>query len=157
MTSVREWLRNRPVSEAFETEGARRRCCATVCDFRIDNIFPEDCKSGSGAHTAATILILRPPRTGPKTALRLAIPRKAYSRGILVCALPRAIFGARRLSASNSRDLTISFRDWQPQYAAEIRPRAAPRTARLFAIKLAAVREQLGSSRSRKTRFWPSK
>jgi hypothetical protein len=58
MTSVRERLPNKPVSETFETEGARPRYCATVCDFpddRIANIFPEDYKSGSDARTAATI------------------------------------------------------------------------------------------------------
>ncbi len=79
MTSLRERLPDRPVSETFETEGARRRYCAAVRKFaegRIANIFPEDHKAGSDAHTAATIFDTEAASHGAKNGSPVRDPEK---------------------------------------------------------------------------------
>ena len=120
---VRERLPNRPVSETSiqRARGGDTAPLSVISLTVVSPIFSQRIASLAATPTLPRrSLILRPPRTGPKTALRLAIPSKAYSpRGILVCARPWAIFGARRVGASDSRDLTMSFRDWQPQYVAD--------------------------------------
>ena len=83
-------------------------------DGRIANIFPEDCKSGCDAHTAATIFDTEAASHGAKNRSPVSDPEKGIlPRDTGLRARPWAIFGARRVSASDSRDLTMSFRDWQ--------------------------------------------
>jgi len=80
MTAARERLPNRRASETFQTEVARRRYCATVCRFpggRIANIFPEDCKSGGDAHTAATIFDTEAASHGAKNGSPVSDPAAA--------------------------------------------------------------------------------
>jgi hypothetical protein len=79
MTAARERLPNRGASEVFETEVARRQYCAAVYKFadgRIANIFLADHKSGSDAHTAATIFDTEAASYGAKNGSPVSDPEK---------------------------------------------------------------------------------
>ena len=138
MTSLRERLPDRPVSETFETEGARRRYCAAVRKFaegRIANIFPEDHKAGSDAHTAATIFDTEVASHGAKNGSPVRDPEKGVlPRDTGLRAHPRAVCGARRVSAGDSlasrcRSAPGSDVPSQSVIDGETASRRAPRTA----------------------------